>query len=384
MGQQSTPESCDHVFPEEIMTELFLAGAGDEVLDHWAEFEALDGHFVNGCGGTVQADNLDYGCGKENCTPEFDEKAAHFQEASQTVGQAPSNVEAAKVHKGASEKACRLSSGTAGPAGLPPQVRAAALQFMRELLATSELGFRGWCEAALLLDLYYQRTGYCEKTSPCLLFDTCTATVLVLEKASCASTDATSIIVSASSILARRDYGVGRRELRFRDVFKQEMAIFRVLDMGIGRPSAFSWLSTLGRRLSVLSRGMLSPTFEWMWQRSMQSLYVMLSLHTATDLSPRSLANGLFCLGLISGGVVPLEAYCPDNLQIDEWEKTFLQSGLCATDSPPTCATPAAHTRSMVALVQATSRCSERVFAKDAMTVAVALAAAKVQLDPEP
>eukprot|EP00928_Gymnodinium_smaydae_P035609 TRINITY_DN25027_c0_g1_i1.p1 TRINITY_DN25027_c0_g1~~TRINITY_DN25027_c0_g1_i1.p1 ORF type:complete len:358 (-),score=49.44 TRINITY_DN25027_c0_g1_i1:101-1174(-) len=318
-------EICEDTLPEELLERLFLEGASGDLVLSWAEAEA----------------------------DEFSSR--------------------------------KLFEATTSGSHL----RSVALVILRELTNASPIGFEGWCDAVLLLDTYYFCEDECMQGARELLFPTCVAVVQLLEKHFCVLLNSTpDLVLLANRILVGLKVAQVIddnmcREVTLEAVKAQEMVALRALDLRVvDRPSAMTWLRTIGKRFNLMSRYRFAPSIDWIMQWASTYFHFLLSVKHAAAMPPRQASNGFLCLGLMCAGVFPAHAFRPDDLDIEDWLEQVTTSGLCA-GTLPSCTTPDRFTPSMLSLLQVASRCSLEDLVKDTSAVISTLRACTLEGSPE-
>jgi len=276
----------------------------------------------------------------------------------------------------------RALEARGGRQAAPPMdlhVREASLRFLHHLTSLLGLPVHSWFDTVLCLDLYWLHgatsTGSVS-SSVATLPATCVAIVAMLKKAdSCEKR----VNIPDYAILADQfarwlfEAGFEMNTVDMEQVLAQEQAVLDALVWQFQLPSVSAWTSKLCKRFDVISRGVVASSVDWVMQQMLTNArMVFIRRQTSSAMSPRKVANGLFVLGVVAARLVPLEAFRPDDLTVEEWEKLFAES--MPQIGIPVCALPQERQEPMLEVLQVTTGgCSASELREDARMVAHAL-----------
>lgn len=255
---------------------------------------------------------------------------------------------------------------------MPLQARDAVVRFLMHLVEHLGMAPSTWFDAVLLLDVYQLRVNVGLEAIPAA----CAAVVALLRKS-----DSAKIRVNVASLAAEASqlalwlHNLGflaEVEVVAETVRAQELAILAALDWRVGVVSVEAWLTSLRARFGIVTSGRVAPTVDWVLQKSIFSARAFLhGKSSCASLSPRQMANGLFCLGLVAARLLPLDALRRDKVEAKEWEKLFVDSQWHGAVEP--CALPDEHLWHMLDTLEVATGCSLSVLKDDTYAVALAM-----------
>eukprot|EP00419_Tripos_fusus_P000293 CAMPEP_0172692826 /NCGR_PEP_ID=MMETSP1074-20121228/25537_1 /TAXON_ID=2916 /ORGANISM="Ceratium fusus, Strain PA161109" /LENGTH=361 /DNA_ID=CAMNT_0013513093 /DNA_START=47 /DNA_END=1132 /DNA_ORIENTATION=- len=187
--------------------------------------------------------------------------------------------------------------------GVPPHLRNMALEFLATLARETRLPQSTWFQMVAILDVYCRRHKHADTVSR--LPATCIALVRMLRK------------VDKARLI--------ERVLPRGDILNQEEAsLLESLDWTIAFPSIESWLSTYCTRFNVLTQGRLVASIAWVWGKTIFNAEVLIRHSpSSTKLPPRKQATGLLGLGVVSAGLLPLDAIAAKTICPVYWQQLF-------------------------------------------------------------
>jgi hypothetical protein len=289
---------------------------------------------------------------------------------------------------------------------IPVKTRAMALQLMGDLVVLRGLGFQSWCETVNLFDVFcirvlgreakentnWNRAMFTSNVDlpkalePSQLVITCVAVVRLVEKSNRGTASRpmwnqdVAQLISALLEHVRGSMPIGPEWEPEMDVdnnmlMQREIDVLTVLGMRLtARPSFYDWLSILGIRFGVLSRGKLAPTLDWVWNYGMGGAQVIFrATPVSPELLPRRIAVGLFALGLVFAGVLPLSAFKPADVTDEEWQQRMSKSCPGPNAAMPVCHVPQTYWNSLLDILQAASRCDIKELQAHVFAVAAAI-----------
>lgn len=210
------------------------------------------------------------------------------------------------------------------------EVREAALRFLHALAETLGLKQNGWLDCVLLFDRYCISNGGNLCSAECLP-ELCVAIATIVKKNDSNSSinvvDLSKLATQYAHWLAGMGFTKGARSIDKEDVASQEKIVLTALDWSVTIPSVHSWMGLLCKRFDILTRGMSSAALDWIYSQSITSAG-MLVLHQIafSGMTPREMANGLFCTFLSAAAIVPAEAFRPSKLTQRQWEELLSES----------------------------------------------------------
>jgi hypothetical protein len=274
---------------------------------------------------------------------------------------------------------------------------------MHHLCDLAGLGPSAWFDAVLLLDAYRLKGS----PSPEELSAACAAIVALLRKNDGTSQRWQTLFAREASQLANRLANLGfqarappgeasvptsdeednqsdgeddqsNSEVSTEDILAQECRILAAVDWQVNLASVHKWLWTLCERFKVILRERLSPSLEWVFQQGLLSARAYLqrmdgacvdvASNARPPLPPQRVANGIFCLGLVSARLLPVEALRPKDVGLEEWATLYAKSQW--QGAAGTCALPHGHLNMMVEALQVTTRCCAAELQADSHAVA--------------
>lgn len=270
-------------------------------------------------------------------------------------------------------KEMKILAMAKGQPQIPEQVREAALRFLHALAGTLRLKTSGWLDAALLFDRYCLSSSGMIRTES--LPELCVAIATIVKKnddsgnrrraARGTGTRRSSVIDTVALSQLATQYGhwlsgmgfsSGAHSVDEEDIFSQEKNVLTALDWSIGVPSVQAWIGALCRRFDVLTVRMQSATLEWIKSQGITSAGMLVLNQVAfASMTPRAMANGLFCTFLIVAATLPAEALQPAELTEREWED-LLSESQCRVARPSSTGRPAA-SQSLLSLLQVVAGC---------------------------
>lgn len=196
---------------------------------------------------------------------------------------------------------------------VPPLVYTAASRCFQTICAIDErLGAPGWYACAGIFH------DYCAAAPEAVSFEEmptiCLAIAVVVAKLQDSDISPRRISENASRgvLLTLQELDSETRLMipAARDVHARELRILRAVRWRVDSPSTYSWVSACYSRLRTLAPERLqeSPQLDATWSTVLQGCWAL--THTshpgaAFFATPRSAANGLLVLGLLSAGLVP-------------------------------------------------------------------------------
>lgn len=273
---------------------------------------------------------------------------------------------------------CPHSHDSLDASPLDPVMREAALQILHVLGEVAGLGLAGWYTAAVLFDAQYlRRKSRVHEALPTV----CAAVVSLVRKTDSSTwrcrADA---LADKASELARGLHVYPHSadcEVKLQDLLQEERAILKTMGWRLDIPSVFSWMSALCERFNIVSCGLVASNLEFVFQQlALPGARTLVMRNAATpELAPRRVANGLFCLGLVTAQLMPLDALRPDELDSQSWEALFTRG----PGAVPRCALPPGHARQIFEVLQVAAGCDADTLKADALAVALELQAALVE-----
>lgn len=258
------------------------------------------------------------------------------------------------------------------PQELPAKVREAVLRYSQQLSQMAGLQHTGWFDTAMYIDYYCLRCpgGADINTLPAVA----TALIGLLKKKDSAEQKVrTSDYASQAPHLAGWIQMLGYKSVdsnvTVEKIHEEEHRILEILRWQINLPSTFSWMSSFCVRFNVFTCNKVTQSLAWIWEHYLlHARNLVLRYPLSPTLAPRSMANGLFCLGLVCSRMIPLELLRPEKLESREWEETFMKSQ--GQTVKPECWFPPQQAKVLAQAVLATTGCSASTLKKDSYCVA--------------
>lgn len=239
--------------------------------------------------------------------------------------------------------------------GLPAQARQAAMSFLVHLPQCVGLPATSWFEAATLLDMYYLKAMKPSVDAVDSLAATCVAIIAILKKDDCLSARVdSSIFVPRACMLAKHleQLGYDVPTVTADLIDEQERHVLRLLEWRVHVPSSFSWISAFTVRFNVFTRSMFSSQLSWVWQQSVSgSRFFTMQQAASSDLPPATLAAGLFAIGLVTAGLIPLESLQPADMGDEEWLQLYKDVQANGQQPGPQCKLPEKHARCVLEIL---------------------------------
>merc|ERR1712096_237447 len=235
---------------------------------------------------------------------------------------------------------------------LPANARFEAQRFMQYLgvIAGVEQP-SGWFETTGLLDLYCRRGGMEDVRR---LASTCVSVVCLVRKNQCSTCrldlDALAKEASRFALWLQRLGFLVDADISTDDIKADQMRVLKVMRWVTNRPSEFTWISALCKRFDIMTRGVMGSKTDFVCKSGSAAAQSLIAQQPASSsMTPRSVANGLFCLGLITTGLLPKDALLPAHVDVAIWDGLFPFSS---------CSLPSEHVKEMIAMVQVAANCS--------------------------
>jgi hypothetical protein len=290
------------------------------------------------------------------------------------------------------------SANSDGPPVLPAHVRQAALRFLSHTAQLAGLPQKSWFEAATLLDFYVLKTMDAERLIPTInaLPSTCVSLVAILKKNDCATAlVAGSSFVPHACLFAQYLHRLGfpsvNSEVTDEMINIQERIVLQALGWRVHMPTTESWTSTYSARFNVLTRSLLVPSLNWVWQQGLfGARLIMMRQASTSELPPRVLAAGLLGLGLVGARLLPLEAIRPPKMSSEEWNRLYEE--IQPLLPQPQCVLPPNHSQCLLELLSVTVGVDLQDIKEYGRLASIAMRDAlkeaqeleKVRCDPEP
>lgn len=215
---------------------------------------------------------------------------------------------------------------------LPAPVRQAALRFLSHLTQQVGLSQASWYEASALLDIFHLKTSL-KSTSVQSVIEELPATgaalvsILLKNDSAAACVDATSFLNHCCMFadhLQRCGYSTVNTDVTVEIISAQERRVLQVLGWRIQVPTTETWINALIARFNVLTRSLLAPSLNWVWQQGLLSA-CLITMRQAlnADVPPRTLAAGLLGIGLIAARLIPVEALQPAKMTSERWLQLY-------------------------------------------------------------
>jgi len=227
------------------------------------------------------------------------------------------------------------------------EVREHTLRFIAALVDHCQLPPAGRFHAVRLLDLYHSRGGGGDRPIATLPA-ACAAAVSLVGKGE----DATfasfgqsypTLAAEASRFAHWLQSPSGPcavrvlvEEVAGEDVLSEEWRMLELLEWQLMPPSVYTWLTVLCERFRVLSGDAFRRAVDWVQKWTLTTSWTLLNCQgggAGQEISPRRVAQGLFCLGLVSAGELPAATLRPHDVQPEDWEE-LLRQGRLRTDFP--------------------------------------------------
>eukprot|EP00931_Biecheleriopsis_adriatica_P056813 TRINITY_DN33693_c0_g1_i1.p1 TRINITY_DN33693_c0_g1~~TRINITY_DN33693_c0_g1_i1.p1 ORF type:complete len:377 (+),score=66.08 TRINITY_DN33693_c0_g1_i1:40-1170(+) len=221
----------------------------------------------------------------------------------------------------------------AGREPLHGPVRNVALRFMVCLTQLRKMKQSSFALSMALLDSFFLQAA----TDMAMLPATCVALVRIAKKVD----GSTSIDDICSSWLPHvqqmsgclRSLGIETPPVTEERLSKQEAAIAKALCWKLDIPFVEQWISVFCTRFNILSEETYKPSLSWA-EQYITMFARLLVIWEAPELSHSDLASGLFCIGLILARLVPRDAFRPEEVSTEEWERLFLLQNAQAAAIP--------------------------------------------------
>jgi len=244
---------------------------------------------------------------------------------------------------------------------LPPHVRQTALRFVSHIAQLVGLPQKSWFEAATLLDVYILKTTDSKLKMQTAIEDLpsiCSALVAILKKNDCA----TALVAGSNFVpqaclfaqyLQRLGFSAVNVDVTCEMIKTQEKNVLEALGWRILVPTTESWTSTYSARFNVLTRSLLVPSLNWVWQQGLfGARLIMMRQAVNEELPPRVLAAGLLGMGLVGARLLPLEAIRPPQMTSEEWKQLYEE--IQPQEPQPQCVLPPNHSQCLLELLQVT------------------------------
>ena len=246
----------------------------------------------------------------------------------------------------AKQEAKALAGAARGPDAELRLVREHTLRFVAALVDMMLLPPAGRFNAVRLLDLYHSRGGGGDRPVATLPA-ACAAAVSLVGKGE----DSTfaffgrlyPTLAVESSRFARWLEEVASEAVRWpleevasEDVLSEEWKMLELLEWQLMPPSVHTWLTVLCERFSVLSSDAFRRAVDWVQKWTLTISWTLLNCQgggAGLEISPRRVAQGLFCLGLVSAGELPAATLRPHGVRPEDWE-ALLRQGRNKIDFP--------------------------------------------------
>eukprot|EP00928_Gymnodinium_smaydae_P023645 TRINITY_DN19435_c0_g2_i1.p1 TRINITY_DN19435_c0_g2~~TRINITY_DN19435_c0_g2_i1.p1 ORF type:complete len:562 (+),score=143.29 TRINITY_DN19435_c0_g2_i1:40-1725(+) len=261
-------------------------------------------------------------------------------------------------------------------------LRSVAMQLMGTLFSSYGLEVRIFYEAALIFDAFLSTTRGKAELSPESLPNICFAIVRLLDKLdNCRFPRTVTLgldpVVAACQAFSARLPGCFLGRVTEQQVTSQERAVLNAISWDLPKSSTYSWLSSMGNRMMIISRGAFAPSLAWVWRWTTMwahtlTLNLPVSSASAAALAPVRVARGLFCIGLILAGVSPPRIFKhaeEDDAAWVERLRSFSPTGsntMISNDN-----FPEGHWQSLLEVVQVAAHCDEHRLRRDTRCVAM-------------
>lgn len=245
----------------------------------------------------------------------------------------------------AKQEAKALAGEARGPDAELRQVREHTLRFVAALVDMTDLPATGRFNAVRLLDLYHSRGGGGDRPVATLPV-ACAAAVSLMGKGEDSSFAAFGraypMLAAESSRFARwLQSSAGPcawplQEVATEDILDEEWKMLELLEWQLMPPSVYTWLTVLCERFNVLSSDAFRRAVDWVQKWTLTTSWTLLNCQgggAGQEISPRRVAQGLFCLGLVSAGELPAATLRPHGVRPEDWE-TLLRQGRNQIDFP--------------------------------------------------
>jgi len=259
------------------------------------------------------------------------------------------------------------------PQPVPDQVRQAALRFLHALAETLGIKQNGWLDAVLLFDRYCLSGSVLHVGS---LPELCVAIATMVKKVDSSRGIINFVALSRLATqyahwLADMGFARGAHCVLEEHVANQEKMLLTALDWSVGVPSVHMWLGVLCKRFDILTQGMSTATLDWVNSQGITSAGMLVMRQVAfVGMTPRAMANGLFCAFLSVAAIVPAEALRPAKLTEREWEE-LLSESQCRGAGPSRGRGPAS--QSLLGLLQIVGGCGLPALQADTYAVLSAM-----------
>lgn len=244
---------------------------------------------------------------------------------------------------------------------LPQPVREAALRFLHALAETLHIKQHGWLDTVLLFDRYCSSNQGSVALHIGSLPELCVAIAVIVKKVESSSSvikvvALANLATQYAQWLAGMGFTSGAHCVLEEHVARQESVVINALDWRVTSPSVHMWLGVLCRRFDILTRGMSTATLDWVNSQGITSAGMLVMHQVAfVRMSPRTMANGLFCTFLAVAAIVPAESLRPAKLSEREWE-ALLSESQCQGARPLGGGRPAS--QSLLGLLQVVAGCA--------------------------
>lgn len=286
-------------------------------------------------------------------------------------------------------------------AHLRPDTREAVLRFMEVLARQTGLSTNAFHVAALLWDLVCEGGFFAESLSDLPAAAAAMVRLMLKDEGSRVTAPSAHEFADHTSKFARwlgsratlgivaqdgaeehssDDNDDSIHRVSAEQVVNQEMILLGVLGWRVHRPSGLCWVHLLCERLDIISGREFSASLHWIYQQGLFALHalIMRSPHSS-EMRPRQLANGIFCLFLVAARVVPLAVLRTPEVSPSEWESLFLETRL-TPGGTPTCEVPAEKLPAVLKSLIAATASTAVALQADALAVARVMRGAVAEL----
>lgn len=224
-------------------------------------------------------------------------------------------------------------------------VREHTLRFVAALVDMMQLPPAGRFNAVRLLDLYHSRGGGGDRPVATLPAACAAAVSLVGKGEDSTFTDFgrlyPTLAVESNRFARWLQCPVGPcawplEEVASEDILSEEWKMLELLEWQLMPPSVHTWLTVLCERFTVLSSDAFRRAVDWVQKWTLTISWTLLNCQgggAGLEISPRRVAQGLFCLGLVSAGELPAATLRPDGVRPEDWEM-LLRQGRNQIDFP--------------------------------------------------
>lgn len=217
-----------------------------------------------------------------------------------------------------------LPASTTSP--MPENLRAASVHLLCRINSSDPRFSADWFQQALMFDYVQLAEGYSAER----LTERILAIAHFTMKANSEYCRTMQEEVAARSFVVQNalaEVGLQMSMVNIEAVNAEERRLIQRLIRLSLMPSAFSWMSSLLRRLSVFTNCRYDTSLGHIWNHSMSLAQMLAMRRSAThNPRPRLLATGLLGLSLVSATLLPWEALRPCDMCPEAWDLLYRQA----------------------------------------------------------